>query len=280
MDNPFPGYGLGLRAPHYDVFLKERPASVGWLEIISENYITAHSGYRRMLADLRHDYPFVMHGVSLSIGSTDRLDEDYLAKIKHLADFLEVSRVSDHLCFTGINGENSHDLLPVPYTEEALAHIVPRIHKAQEAIGRRYVFENASSYAEFAGSTMNEAEFLAELHARTGCAILLDVNNVYVSAFNHGFDAKTYIDALPAEAIEQYHLAGYTHKKTHIIDTHDAPVSDPVYDLFAYTVNTKGERDTMIERDGKIPPFAELEAELSRVKTLAKKTLAQQGKAA
>lgn len=260
------GFGLGLRAPHYDHFLKERPKTIDWLEIVSENYIHAHKGYWHMLADLRHDYPFVMHGVSLSIGSTDKLDEDYLKSLRKLADYIEVSWFSDHLCFTGIQHENTHDLLPIPYTEEALNHLIPRIHKVQEAMQRPLVLENASTYLEFNGSTISEPELLTELHKRTGCGILLDVNNVYVSSFNHGWDAKQYIDAIPTDAIVQYHLAGHTNKETHLIDTHNDHVADKVWDLYRYTIEKKGKRSTMIEWDADIPEFDVLEAELNKAK--------------
>jgi uncharacterized protein (UPF0276 family) len=263
------GFGLGLRAPHYDVFLKERPKSVNWLEIISENTIHAHPGYWKMLADLRHDYAFVMHGVSLSIGSTDALNAEYLKSLRKLADYLEVSWVSDHLCFTGVNNINTHDLLPIPYIEEALTHLIPRIHKVQDALGRNLVLENASSYLEFNGSTINEPEFLHALHKATGCGILLDVNNVYVSSFNHGWDAKAYIDTMPAEAIVQYHLAGHTNKGSHLIDTHDDHVVDEVWELFKYTLETKGAKSTMIEWDADIPAFDVLEAELTKAKNVA-----------
>ncbi len=269
MQTPHLGFGLGLRAPHYDIFLKERPASVDWLEIISENYIHAHRGYWELLADLRHDYPFVMHGVSLSIGSTDKLNEDYLRSLRALADYLEVSWISDHLCYTGVHDENTHDLLPIPYTEEALKHLIPRIHKVQEVMGRTFAFENASSYLEFKGSTISEPEFLRALHQATGCGILLDVNNVYVSGFNHGWDPQAYLDAIPSEAIAQYHLAGHTNKGSHLIDTHDAPVIDPVWDLYQTTLEKKGHHSTMIEWDADIPDFAVLEAELEKAKTLA-----------
>ncbi len=263
------GFGLGLRTPHYDNFLTDRPKSVDWLEIISENYIHAHSGYWKMLADLRHDYHFVMHGVSLSIGSTDVLDETYLKSLRKLADYLEISWFSDHLCFTGIQHENSHDLLPIPYTEEALKHLIPRIHKVQETMNRPMVIENASTYLEFNGSTISEPELFTQLHKATGCGILLDVNNVYVSSFNHGWDAKAYIDAMPTDAIVQYHLAGHTNKGSHLIDTHDAHVTDEVWDLFRYTLQTKGARSTMVEWDGNIPEFSVLEAELEAAKRIA-----------
>ncbi|MGE0754759.1 MAG: DUF692 domain-containing protein [Alphaproteobacteria bacterium] len=263
------GFGLGLRAKHYDGFLKDRPASVNWLEIISENYIQAHPGYWRLLADLRHDYPFVMHGVSLSIGSMDPFDDDYLRSLKKLADYLEVSWMSDHLCFTGINRINTHDLLPIPYTEEALQHVISRVHKVQEAVGRTFTFENASTYMEFDGSTLSEPEFFTALHDATGCGVLLDINNVHVSSTNHGWDAKAYIDAMPHQAVVQYHLAGHTDKGSHLIDTHDAPVVDAVWELFRYALQTVGPRSTMIEWDADIPEFSVLETELLKAKDIA-----------
>lgn len=268
------GFGLGLRSPHYDQVLEERPKQVDWFEIISENYIDAHKGYWRLLADLRHDYQFVMHGVSLSIGSTDPLDKDYLSKLKKLADFLEISWMSDHLCFTGVQRKQTHDLLPIPYTEEALKHVAPRIEAVQEALGRPIALENASSYLEFNGQTINEQEFLSELVKRTGCGILLDVNNVYVSSFNHGWEPKDYIDAIPEEAIMQYHLAGHFNKGNHIIDTHDAEVANPVWDLFRYTIKNKGFKNTMIEWDDNIPEFDKLLAELNK----AKQVVSEEGK--
>jgi uncharacterized protein (UPF0276 family) len=267
------GYGVGLRSPHTQQFLNERPKDVAWLEIISENYMRAHAGYRAMLDDLRRDYPIVMHGVSLNIGSIDSLNMDYLAQLKALADALEVPHISDHLCYTGLAHSNTHDLLPIPYTEEALEHIVPRIHALQEVLGRKFVFENASSYLEFNGTTISEPEFLSELHKRTGCGILLDVNNVYVSSFNHGWDAKAYIDAIPATAIAQYHLAGHTNKGSHIVDTHNDHVVDEVWELFRYTVATKGEQSAMIEWDADIPAFDVLLAEVNKARSIAAQTL-------
>ena len=262
------GYGLGLRFPHHAHILENRP-NIGWFEIISENYMAAPKGHWDFLADLRQDYPIVMHGVSMSIGADHPLDKDYLTKLKALADHLETPWVSDHLCFTGTATENTHDLLPIPYTEEALAHLIPRIHQVQEAMGRPVAFENASSYLEFKGSTIPEEELFVELTKRTGCKILLDVNNVYVSSFNHGWDAKAYLDAIPAESVVQYHLAGHTNKGNHIIDTHDDHVIDEVWDLYRYTLSLMGERSTMIEWDAEIPEFSVLEEEIGKAKTIA-----------
>jgi uncharacterized protein len=262
------GFGVGLRAAHYDTILKKRPRSVDWFEIISENFIEAHKGYWDFLADLRVDYPIVMHGVSMSIGSTDPLNMEYFKKLKALADFLNVAWISDHVCWTGVQGKNSHDLLPVPYTEASLMHIVSRIKKAQDALGRQIVLENPSTYLEFTDSTISEWEFLARMAQDADCGLLLDVNNIYVSAFNHGYDAKHYIDAIPSDRIVQIHLAGHQHYGTHIIDTHNGPVIDEVWTLYEYTLQTKGPITTTIEWDGDIPEFDILTAELGKAKDL------------
>ncbi|NBO18316.1 MAG: DUF692 domain-containing protein [Proteobacteria bacterium] len=263
------GFGAGLRAPHYELFLSERPKAVEWLEILSDNYLHAHPGYLEMLAELRQDYPMAMHGVSLSIGSTDPLNEEYVRALRRLAQHVQAGWVSDHLCYTGVGGEQTHDLLPIPYTEEALAHVIPRIHKAQDILGQKLVFENASSYMEFSGNTLSEPEFLRALHEATGCGILLDVNNVFVSCFNHGWNAKAYIDAIPAQAVAQYHLSGHTDMGTHRIDTHDAPVIDEVWQLFSYTLSRIGPRSTLLEWDAQIPPFETLAAEVGKARQLA-----------
>lgn len=265
---PSLGFGLGLRTPHYDEVMRDQPA-VDWFEIISENYIAAHEGYRDYLTDLRRTYPLVMHGVSLSIGSTDPMDRAYLHHLKNLADTIEAAWVSDHLCFTGVDGLNTHDLLPIPYTEEALAHLIPRIHHAQDLLQRPLVFENASSYLQFKGATLSEPAFLRELCARTGCGILLDINNVIVSSFNHGWDSSAYIDDIPAASIVQYHLAGHTHKGSHLIDTHDSAVTDETWNLYAYALQTKGLRSTLIEWDSNIPPFSILMDELAKARAMA-----------
>ena len=265
---PHIGFGLGLRAPHYDDYLKHRP-KLGWLEIITENFIDAHEGYREFLADLRQDYQFAMHGVSLSIGSTDPINRDYLDKIKNLAAFLDPAWISDHLCFTGIQGQNTHDLLPVPYTEDALKHIAERIRIVQDILERPMLLENPSTYITFDGSTMDEHTFIAELAEEADCALLLDVNNVVVSAFNHGLDSKAYIDSIPADRIVQIHLAGHTDKEDYKIDTHDREVSDAVWDLYRYTVQTKGQVSTMIEWDESIPTFDILYGEIEKANTLA-----------
>jgi len=262
------GFGLGLRAEHYDLVLETRP-KIGWFEIITENYIDNHKGYWEFLLDLRKDYPIALHGVSLSIGGTDELNFEYLAKVRKLAEYLNVEWVSDHLCYTGMHGINTHDLLPVPYTKEALAHIVERIKRVQDALGRNLVLENPSSYIEFEDSHMSEHEFMAEMAVKSDCGILLDVNNIYVSSFNHGFDAKEYIDTIPAEHIVQHHLAGHLHKGSVIIDTHNDHVVDEVWKLYEYTIKTKGFKPTMIEWDDNIPEFSVLLEEINKAKLIA-----------
>lgn len=265
------GYGLGLRSPHYDTIIENRPRNVDFFEIISENFIEAHNGYWEFLDDLRADYPILMHGVSMSIGSTDPLNFEYLHKLKNLADFLEVPWLSDHLCWTGVSGKNSHDLLPVPYSEEALKHIIERVGRVQDFLGRKIVLENPSTYLEFYDSTIPEWEFFATVANESDCGILLDINNVYVNAFNHGYDAVKYIDSIPKDRVVQIHLAGHRSFDTHIIDTHDSFVSEQVWQLYSYAIKRFGEISTMIEWDENIPEFDVLVLELDKAKEVAGK---------
>lgn len=266
------GFGLGLRAEHYRDFLDHRPA-VDWLEVISENYLVPGGRPLANLDAIRRDYPMVMHGVALSIGGTDPLDMGYLRDLKALAARIEPAWVSDHLCWTGVDRRNLHDLLPMPYTEAALAHLVERISRVQDFLGRRLVLENVSSYVAFAGDEMAEWDFIAELARRADCELLLDVNNVYVSAFNHGFDARSFIDAMPPERVKQIHLAGHDHQGDIIIDTHDHPVCDEVWALYRYTSERLGAVPAMIERDDHIPPLAELVAELQLARSICAQAL-------
>lgn len=259
------GFGLGLRTEHYRDFIDTRPA-VDWLEVISENYLVPGGRPLAMLDAIRRDHPMVMHGVSLSIGSTDALDLDHLRALKALAQRIEPAWISDHLCWTGVDRHNLHDLLPMPYTEAALDHLVARVQQAQELLGRRLLLENVSSYVSFAADEMSEWEFIAQLARRADCELLLDVNNVYVSSRNHGFDARAFIDAMPRERVRQIHLAGHEDHGSHVIDTHDHPVCDAVWELYAYTVQRLGPVPTMIERDDRIPPLAEMLAELDRAR--------------
>jgi uncharacterized protein (UPF0276 family) len=255
------GFGLGLRPEHYAAFAERRPA-VDWLEVISENYMLPGGAPLRHLDRLRRDYPMAMHGVSLSIGSADDLDPEYLRALKALADRIEPAWISDHLCWTGVDHHNLHDLMPMPYTEAALRHLCERVARVQDHLGRRLLLENVSSYVAFEADEMSEWTFVAELARRADCDLLLDVNNVHVSSVNHGFDARVYIDALPRERVRQIHLAGHEDHGSHLIDTHDHPVCDAVWKLYDYTTQRFGAVPTMIERDDRIPPLGELVAEL------------------
>lgn len=262
------GYGLGLRTDHYAEFVEQKP-QLDWLEIISENYLVPGGKPLHFLDRIRADYPMVMHGVSLSIGSVDPLDFVYLKQLKSLAQRVEPGWISDHLCWTGVDHTNLHDLLPLPYTEETLRHLTRRISRVQEFLGRRILLENVSSYVLCAQDEMSEWEFVSELAARADCFLLLDVNNVYVSARNHGFNPHDYIDALPGNRVRQIHLAGHQDNGELVIDTHDHPIRDEVYELYAHTLRKLGPIPTMIERDDHIPPLQELLAELEQVRQTA-----------
>jgi uncharacterized protein (UPF0276 family) len=273
------GFGLGLRPDHYEDILAG-PRRVDWFEAISENYMVGGGKPLHYLDRIRADYPMVMHGVSLSIGSTDPLDQDYLRDLKKLADRIEPAWFSDHLCWTGVQGRNMHDLLPLPYTEEALAHVVERVQLVQDRIGRPMLLENVSSYVTFAQSALSEWDFLAEVARRADCHILLDINNIYVSAFNHGFDPRAYLAAIPVDRVRQIHLAGHSNYGDHIIDTHDQDVIDAVWSLYADAIRRLGAVPTMIERDANIPPYRDVVAELDRARGIAATALAQRREAA
>lgn len=263
------GYGLGLRPEHYRELAEGAAPGVEWLEILTENYLVPGGKPLAFLDRIRARYPVVMHGVSLSIAGTDALDEDYLRAVEALADRVEPAWISDHLCWTGVGGTNLHDLLPIPFTSRALAHVAERVSRVQERLRRPLLLENVSSYARFAGDQMTEWEFLAALVKRSGCELLLDVNNVYVNAVNHGFDAWRYINGLPRAAVRQIHLAGHTRDGEYLVDTHDAPVCDAVWELYEHSVACFGPVPAMIERDDHIPPLAELVAELDTARARA-----------
>ncbi len=265
---PFQGFGLGLRPRHYNSFLAQ-PQAVDWLEVISENYMVQGGKPLAMLDRIRADYPIAMHGVSMSIGSVSPLDHGYLQRLKALADRVQPMWISDHLCWTGVHGTNLHDLFPLPYTEEALRHVAARVREVQETLGRRLVLENVSSYIDYASSEMSEWAFLTALAEEADCLLLLDVNNIYVSGMNHGFDPRDFIDGVPAHRIQQIHVAGHSNLGDVIIDTHDAPVPDEVFDLYAYACRRFGPVSTMIERDDSIPPLEDLIVELDRVRAVA-----------
>lgn len=259
---PFSGFGLGLRPPHYAPFL-EGAVAVDFVEVISENFMGLGGRPMRNLEQVRAHYPVALHGVSMSIGSADGMRCDYLARLKALADRIDPLWVSDHLCWTGNAHFNSHDLLPLPYTAEALDVVCANIAQAQDTLERALVIENPSSYLNFPDADMTEWEFLAAVTRRTGCYLLLDVNNIYVSACNHGFDAQAYLDGIPADRVRQIHLAGHTRGADLLIDTHDQPVPDPVWALYGAAISRCGAVATMIERDDNIPELEELLAELA-----------------
>ena len=258
---PFLGFGLGLRTEHYNQILESKP-KVDWFEALSENYMIPGGKPLDYLTKIRAEYPVVMHGVSLSIGSTVAIDVDYLRDLKKLADRIEPAWISDHLCWTGVHGQNIHDLLPLPYTEEAAKHVAERVKVVQDYLGRQILLENVSSYASYIDSSMTEWEFISQIAESADCLLLLDVNNIYVSSFNHNFDAKTFIDSVPKNRVQQIHLAGHQNNGDYIIDTHDAPVIDPVWDLYAYAIKRFGAVSTMIERDDNMPELQELVQEL------------------
>jgi hypothetical protein len=264
------GFGLGLRREHYRHVLTNRPA-VGWFEVISENFMVDGGNPRRVLDAVRRDYPVVLHGVSLSIGSVDPLNRAYLDQLDALARAIEPAWISDHLCWGSAHGLYAHDLLPIPYTEEALAHVTARVSAVQERLGRRILLENPSSYLALKDADMTEWDFLAELARRADCGILLDVNNIFVSAHNHGFDPRAYLAAMPAERIGQIHLAGHTVADNLLIDTHDGLVRDEVWDLYADAIGRFGARSTMIEWDARVPAFEVLQDELSRAERHARR---------
>jgi uncharacterized protein (UPF0276 family) len=261
LTRPTLGFGLGLRVDHYETILNERPA-VDWFEALTENYLVPGGKPLYHLTRIREHYPMVMHGVSMSIGSTQPLDRTYLAEVKALAQRIEPAWISDHLCWTGVAGKNLHDLMPLPYTDEALKHVAQRVRTVQDILGRRILLENVSSYVTFRDSRLSEWDFLRAVAEEADCLILLDVNNIYVSSINHEFDPREYLAAIPVERVQQIHLAGHQNHGDYLIDSHDHPVPDPVWALYADAVRRFGRVSTMIERDANIPPLAELQDEL------------------
>jgi uncharacterized protein (UPF0276 family) len=259
------GFGVGLRTVHFSHILEHWP-TVDWFEIISENFIDSQGRPRYVLDQIAERYPLVMHGVSLSIGSTDPLNFVYLQKVKRLAEEIRAVWVSDHLCWTGVLGKNSHDLLPIPFTDEALQHVVERVRVVQDFLERRLILENPSSYIEFAESTMSEWEFLAQVAEQADCGVLLDVNNIYVSSVNHGFSPSEYLGHVPYGRVVQMHLAGHSTFPTHLIDTHDHPVIDPVWELYRTAQQQTNGVSTLLEWDAKIPEFPVVHAEVLKAK--------------
>ncbi|MCX6602762.1 MAG: DUF692 domain-containing protein [Acidobacteria bacterium] len=254
------GFGVGLRTVHYAHILANHP-KVDWFEILSENYLDTGGRPAYVLDQIAERYPIVMHGVSLSVGSSDPVDFAYLTKLKELARRTRAHWISDHLCWTGVSGLNTHDLLPMPYTEESLAHVVERVRVISDFLERPLFLENPSTYLEFADSNLRECDFLAALCERSDCGLLLDVNNVYVSSFNHGFDPFDSIDALPTDRTVQIHLAGHSHQGTHILDTHSDVVIDAVWKLYRHATQRMGNVATLLEWDESIPSFETVHAE-------------------
>jgi len=263
-----PTFGLGLRKPHYSDFLTGE-VPVDFVEVISENFMVAGGRPREILREVRGHYPVALHGVSMSVGSADGLRGDYLARLRALVDEIEPLFVSDHLCWTRYGAHNSHDLLPLPYTAEALDVVCANVGRAQDALGRKMLIENPSSYISFAHDEMSEWDFLAAVARRTGCGLLLDVNNIYVSAVNHGFSAADYLAAMPFAQVEQIHLAGHTQGEHGLIDTHDQSVCEPVWTLLRAALAKAPDAAVMIERDDAIPPLPDLLAELDLARAIA-----------
>jgi uncharacterized protein (UPF0276 family) len=272
LTQPSLGFGLGLRVDHYEAVLSDRPP-VDWFEVLTENYLVPGGKPLNYLMRIRERYPLALHGVSLSIGSTAPLDHEYLRQVKALAARVEPAWVSDHLCWTGVAGRNTHDLLPLPYTREAVDHVVARVRTVQEVLERRILLENVSSYVTFRDSPLTEWQFLAEIAERADCLILLDVNNIYVSSVNHEFDPLEYLAGVPAARVQQIHLAGHEDHGDYLVDTHDHPVRNEVWELYASALRHLGPVSTMIERDDHIPPLGELCAELDEARAVARRAL-------
>jgi uncharacterized protein (UPF0276 family) len=259
------GLGLGLRTVHYATILEQRPP-VEWFEILSENFM--HTGGRplRVLDAVAAHYPVVMHGVSLNIGGCDPLDRDYLRELKALQQRCRARWISDHLCWTGVDGKHLHDLLPLPYTKAALRHVVARVREVQHRLEQPLVLENPSTYLQFARGDFTEAEFLAEVAARTDCGLLLDLNNVFVSASNHGFAPERYLAQIPWDHVVYFHLAGHTDLTSHRLDTHDRPVCDAVWQLYRLAWQRSGGRSTLLEWDANVPDVATVHAEVQKAR--------------
>jgi uncharacterized protein (UPF0276 family) len=268
------GHGVGLRAKHFGAYL-EAPPPVDWLEAISENFMAQGGRPVAVLEKVRRDVPVVLHGVSLSIGSVDPLSDRYLDDLAALARRIEPAWISDHLCWGTHGGRYLHDLLPLPYTEEALAHVVARVERVQERLGRQILLENVSSYVAFRDSTMAEWEFLSEVARRADCGLLLDVNNVFVSARNHGFDPYEYLAGVAVDRVGQFHIAGHSDKGRYLLDTHDHPVPDAVWDLYRGAVRRFGPVSTLVEWDENVPPLERLVAESRRAAAIEAEALAR-----
>ena len=269
---PYLGFGLGLRPDYYDEILNSEP-NVDWFEILSENYMVEGGKPLHYLHAIREKYPLVMHGVSLSIGGTDPLDMDYLKQLKTLAQSVNPHWISDHLCWTGQGGNNLHDLMPLPYNDEAIKHVAQRVRQVQDYLGQQILLENVSSYVSYRHSVMSEWEFYTAVVEEADCLMLLDINNIYVSSRNHNFDPMEYINGVPKDRVQQFHLAGHTDYGNYVIDTHDHPIVDSVWELYKKVLPVFGHISTMIERDDRMPPFTELMQELEQARSIGERVL-------
>ncbi len=271
---PYLGYGLGLRSDHLESIVSTLPQQVDWFEAVTENYLVPGGNPLYYLEQIREHYPVVFHGVTLSIGSTDPLNQGYIKQIKRLADRIKPVWISDHLCWSGCDGVILHDLLPLPQTEAVINHVVARVKQVQDILGQRFVLENISTYGDYKSSQMPEWEFVSRIAEEADCLILLDINNIYVNSVNHGFDPHDYLANIPVERVQQFHLAGHINRGTHIIDTHDSPIINSVWSLYQtavarFSTSNLGPVSTMIERDDNLPPLEELITELEYAKKLA-----------
>lgn len=274
-DFPYLGFGIGLRPVHYNPILDGQPA-IDWFEAITEDYLVPGGNPLHFLNRIAERFPIVLHGVSLSIGSIDPLDKDYLRKLKHLAEQIQPAWISDHLCWTGAHGINLHDLMPLPYTEEAIKHLVDRIKQVQDYLGRQILIENVSSYITYKHSTISEWEFITAISEQADCQLLLDINNIYVSSFNHSFNPYDFLKGVPVKRVKQFHLAGHLDLGTHIVDTHDHDIIDNVWNLYAEALRIFGPVSTLIERDDNIPELAEMVLELNHARSIAQEILTEQ----
>jgi len=262
---PVRGVGIGLRSPHHEYILEHRPP-VPWLEVLTDNYLVDGGPRLRLLEAIAERYPVTLHGVGMGLGDTDPLDLDYLRRLHALAERIGPAWISDHLCWCAQGGRHSHELLPLPYTQEAVAHVADRIRQVQDFLGQRLVVENVSSYVEYQSSQMSEWAFLSAVAEAADCEILLDINNIYVSAANHGFSAQVYLEGVPHERVREMHLAGYEDHGTHLLDSHSQPVHGPVWDLYARAAAYLPHVPTLIEWDNDIPAFARLMAEADKAR--------------
>jgi uncharacterized protein (UPF0276 family) len=272
MQSSIQGVGVGLRVQHFDVIENEKP-NIPWLEILTDNYLNPNSVQREYLQLFRQDYPMTFHGVGLSLGSVDPLNRDYLQRLKQLADEIQPAWISDHLCWTTAQQHVTHDLIPLPYTEEAIEHLSQRIQFVQDFLQQQILIENVSSYLQYNDSNMTEWEFINAIVEKADCLLLLDVNNIYVSSQNHGFPANDYLNAMPLTRVREIHLAGYEDKGTHLLDTHSRPISDPVWDLYAQTIAYAGDIPTLIEWDNDVPELSELLAEAQKAEQIKQASL-------